>query len=312
MGPKAGVFFHNGLGDGINGLVLSHNLHLNGFIVETHQNTIGSMQNWFPHLPVKPYPDQSELPSILHAYDWYFVVWNNSNEFIKRLIEEGKRRFPERMKILYLYPSPNIVNEPYYADCLTDPKVSIAQNMRILCERVMHLPKLARSNGFIVPEGLVLQKFPKRVVIHPTSAKETRNWPKEKFVKLAFYLREEGFQPVFVPGAKDLAHWSDIGFEVVDFPTLDELARFIYQSGYFIGNDSGVGHLASALGIRTMTFCRRKAHAKMWAPSFSEGVVITPNFLIPNLKGFRLRDQHWQKFISVGRARRGFELLVQM
>ena len=312
MGSKAGVFLHNGLGDGINGLVLSQNLHLNGFSVETYQNTIGSMQSWFPHLPVKPYPDLTALSSILHAYDWYFVVWNDSSEFVQRLIEEGKRRFPERIKVIYLYPSPSIVHELYYSDCLTNPRVSVAQNMRILCERVMHLAKLARSNGFIVPEGLVFRKFPKRIVIHPTSARETRNWPKEKFVKLAMHLREEGFQPVFVPGAKDLANWSDVGFEVFDFPTLDELAKFIYQSGYFIGNDSGLGHLASALGIRTMTFCRRKALAKLWAPSFSESVVITPNPLIPNIRGFRLRDRHWQKFITVNRARRAFEFLLQM
>ena len=65
MNQKAGVFCHNGLGDGVNCLALSHNLHLNGFEVETYQNTIGSMQNWFPHLPVFSYPDLSQLSDIL-------------------------------------------------------------------------------------------------------------------------------------------------------------------------------------------------------------------------------------------------------
>lgn len=91
MGPHAGVFCHNGLGDGINCLVLSNNLHLNGWKVETYQNTIYSMQNWFPHLPVQPYPDLEELPRILNSYDWFFVVQNDSSEFILKLIQEGKK-----------------------------------------------------------------------------------------------------------------------------------------------------------------------------------------------------------------------------
>ena len=97
MGPRAGVFFHNGLGDGVNGLVLSNNLQLNGWKVDTYQNSIGSMQNWFPHLPVQSYPKVDQLPRVLNEYDWYFVVQNDTDEFVLKLIQEGKRRFPERL-----------------------------------------------------------------------------------------------------------------------------------------------------------------------------------------------------------------------
>ena len=104
----------------------------------------------------------------------------------------------------------------------------------------------------------------------------------------------------------------DLGFKLPTFATLDLLARFIYESGYLIGNDSGLGHLASALGVPVLTFCRRKTWANMWAPSFQQGVVLTPSSLIPNISGFRLRDRYWKKFISVGMARRGFERLIQI
>ena len=103
-----------------------------------------------------------------------------------------------------------------------------------------------------------------------------------------------------------------MGFEVHAFPSLDFLARYVYESGYLIGNDSGLGHLASALGIPTLIFCRRKTWANMWAPSFHRGVVVTPSSWIPNIRGFRLRDRHWKKFISVRMARRAFERLVHM
>lgn len=312
MGPKAGVFCHNGLGDGVNCLALSNNLQLNGWKVETFQNIIGSMQEWFPHLHVQPYPPVSELPKILSTYDWFFVVQNDTDPFVIKLIQEGKRRFPERLKVIYLYPSKYIVNEPYYSDCLTEPHLSIAENLRLFCERVLHLPKITQSNGFIPPDHLSHRKNFKRVVVHPTSARPTRNWPKEKFVKLALHLKEEGYQLVFVPGGeKEKEAWSDIGFEVVSFPTLDLLARYIYESGYLIGNDSGLGHLASALGVPTLTFCRRKKWANMWAPSFTKGVVVCPSSLILNIRGLRIRDRYWRNFITVGMARRAFERLIQ-
>ena len=311
---KSAVFCHNGLGDGINCLVLSNNLHLNGWKVDTYQNVIGSLQNWFPHLPVYPYPTLEDLPEILSSYDWFFVVQNDSDPFVLALIAEGKRRFPDRLKVLYLYPSPHIVNEKYYQDCLTNPKVSVAENMRIVCEKVLHLPKIIKSNGFCSPSlDLISRKYRQRVIIHPTSARPTRNWEKEKFVKLALHLKKGGYEPVFIPGKENLEEWQDVkalGLEVAVFPSLNDLATFIYESGFLIGNDSGLGHLASALGVPTLTLCRRRALADLWAPSFSPRVVITPSSLIPNIRGLRLRDVYWKKFISVGKVLRGFRKLL--
>jgi heptosyltransferase-3 len=313
---KAAVFSHNGLGDGVNCLVLSHNLYVNGWKVDTYQNTIGSMQNWFPHLPVFSYPSLQELPRILATYDWFFVVQNDTDPFVQALILEGKKQFPGRIKVLYLYPSPNIVNEPYYADCLTNPNVSIAQNMRIVCEKVIHLPFSILSNGFTPPEGLSLRKHSKRVIIHPTSAKVSKNWDKEKFVKLALRLKKEGYTPIFIPGMKkEIDEWQDVaslGFDIEGFASLDLLASYIYESGFLIGNDSGLGHIASAVGVPTLTLCRRKALANLWAPGFRTGVVMTPSSLVPNIRGLRLRDKYWQKFVSVGKVWRGFKRLVAL
>jgi len=314
MRPKAAVFCHNGLGDGINLLVLSNNLHLNGYEVTTYHNLLGSMQDWFPHLPIEPYPPLEDLRHILRAYDSYFVAWNDSSEFTKQLIQEGKRRFPDRVKVIYLYPSRHIVNEPYYTDCLTDPTVSIAQNMHIICDRVLHLEKSTQSAGLIAPTGLIHRHNAKRIAVHPTSGRPSKNWPKEKFIQLALHLKNEGFQPVFIPGLSEADKWTDLpqhGLEVAHFPTLDKLAAFLYESGFLIGNDSGLGHMASALGVPTLTLIRRKALAKMWAPSFTPGIVLTPSSLIPNIRGFRLRDRHWHRFISVNKVRRGFETLLR-
>lgn len=314
MTPKAAVFCHNGLGDGVVSLVLSNNLHLNGWHVETYQNMIGTMQSWFPHLPVVAYPSVREIDRILHSYDWFFVFHNDTDEFVQKLIVEGKRRFPDQIKVLYAYPSKRIVNEPYYLDAQIDPAVPMTDSLRIFCEKILHLPKSTRSNGFIPPAGLNYRGLKSRVVIHPTSSRMGKNWPREKFIQVAAHLAQNNFAPVWMIGPKERTEWADVknvGFEMPEFETLDALARYIYESGYFIGNDSGLGHLASFLEIPTLTITRRKALARLWAPSFTPGVIVTPNPWILNISGLRLRDRYWKNFISVRKVVKGFRRLVQ-
>ena len=313
MGPRAAVFCHNGLGDGVISLVLSNNLHLNGWHVDTYQNYIGSMQSWFPHLPIISYPPLDEIERILHQYDWFFVFHNDTSEFTKKLIFEGKRRFPDQVKVIYAYPSKRIIHEPYFQDAQIDPGLSMSESLRIFCEQILLLPKSTRSNGFIPPVELSYRANKQRVVIHPTSSRAGKNWTKEKFVELAAHLYKQNYEPVWIIGPKERGEWASMqgDFKMPEFPTLDTLARYIYESGYLVGNDSGLGHLASFLEIPTLTITRRRALAKLWAPSYAAGVIVTPNPWIPNIRGFRLRDRHWQKFISTRKVLLAFDQLVE-
>lgn len=312
MTPKAAIFCHNGLGDGVISLVLSNNLHLNGWHVDTYQNMIGSMQKWFPHLPILAYPPIHEIDRILHRYDWLFIFHNDTSEFIHKLIAEGKRRMPDQVKVIYAYPSKRIINEPYYQDTLINPDLPMSESLRIFCEQVLHLSKSTRSNGFIPPSELQYRSHSKRVVIHPTSSRPGKNWTKEKYFELAHELQKKSYEPVWMIGPKERKEWADqkTGIEMPEFANLDMLAGYIYESAFLIGNDSGMGHLASFLEIPTLTITRRRALARLWRPSFTTGIVVTPNPWIPNISGFRLRDRHWQKFISTKKVMRGFEKLV--
>ncbi len=313
MGPKAGVFCHNGLGDGVVSLVLSNNLHLNGWRVETFQNATVPLQHWVPHLPLLPYPPLEEIESILHRYDWFFVVHNDTSEFIQRLVLEGKRRYPDQMKIIYIYPSKRIVREPYYRDTEMDPDLPVAENLRLICEKILHLPKSTKSNGFIPPPDLRHRFHKRRIALHPTGSRRGKRWAKEKFIQLALRLRKEGFDPIWIIGPEERSEWLDLeqhDFSIPEFPTLDELTRFIYESGYLLGNDSGLGHLASFLGVPTLTITRRKALARLWAPSYTPGTVVTPPAWIPNIRGLRLRDRYWQSFISVEKVLFAFDKLT--
>jgi ADP-heptose:LPS heptosyltransferase len=77
-----------------------------------------------------------------------------------------------------------------------------------------------------------------------------------------------------------------------------------------IGNDSGIGHLASCLNLPTLIICRSKIAAPFWRPGWTSGEVILPPAWIPNLKGLRFRDKYWQKSITVPKVLKSFNLLA--
>jgi heptosyltransferase III len=296
MSQKVAIFCHNGLGDGIVALVLSHNLHLNGFQVDTYQNLLGNLQNWFPHLPILPYPPMHQIEDLFSRYDLLCVFQDTASPFIQKLISEGKSRYPERVKVLYIYPSAHIVHEPYYQDARVDPSRPIAENMWRFCEQMLQLSKISRTNGIVPPLGLRHRLHRNRIFIHSTSSRPGKNWQKQKFEALALHLETRGYHVIWAHDHEQSLH---------------HLASAIYESGFFIGNDSGPGHLASALGIPTVTIARRKSYCNFYAPCFTEGSLVTPGSWIPNLGGFRLRDRYWKHFISVRKVLRSFEKLCR-
>ena len=94
-------------------------------------------------------------------------------------------------------------------------------------------------------------------VIHPFSGSPRKNWPLEKFRALAAKLR----MPVrWCAGEEDPALP-----EAVRIPNLLELAQFLAAAALYIGNDSGITHLAAAVGTPTLAIFVA-SDPKVWAP----------------------------------------------
>jgi heptosyltransferase III len=150
-------------------------------------------------------------------------------------------------------------------------------------------------NGLYPPIGLTHRKYPRRVLIHPTSGDEKKNWPKTKFLRLAKELQRMHFDPLFILSPAERTAWPEI-----DSPSLslEELASTIYESGYFIGNDSGPGHLASYLSIPHLIIGQDERMMQLWRPGWHRGEIVCPPKWIPNLKGGRWREKKWKHFVS--------------
>lgn len=140
----------------------------------------------------------------------------------------------------------------------------------------------AKENGFSPPKGLVHRKHSKRVLIHKTSGNTARNWPEDNFQTIAKWLQSKGFNPVYLS----------------EFGNLEELTSYIYESGYFLGNDSGPGHIASCLAIPNLIIGRDEKHMRHWRPGWELGEIVVPPRWVPNFKHFRLRETLWKRFIT--------------
>lgn len=108
-------------------------------------------------------------------------------------------------------------------------------------------------------------------VVHPGSGSPRKNWPLDRFVALSETIaRDCGALPLIVLGEADaslreplLAACPDA--RLLEQLTLVELAGVMSQVPNYVGNDSGITHLAAALGLR-VTALFGPSNAVQWAP----------------------------------------------
>ncbi|WP_118183922.1 glycosyltransferase family 9 protein [Paraburkholderia phosphatilytica] len=174
---------------------------------------------------------------------------------------------------------------------------------------VFELANVTRENGIAVPPGIRFRANERRVAIHPTGSHIEKIWPRKKFVALARKLIERGFHPTFLVAPEEKPAWlldRDAAPCLHSFERLGEVAAWIAESGWFIGNDSGLGHLASALGVPTISLFMRRGLARTWRPNWGRGAIVLPRnvFVI----GF-LKERYWKLALTARSVLRSFERL---
>jgi lipopolysaccharide heptosyltransferase II len=90
-------------------------------------------------------------------------------------------------------------------------------------------------------------------LLHPVAAFDTKQWATENFARIAEFLSEKGFQPVAVATKKeravleDLKNLSNAPILSFDDLTLPEITALASRAVIFVGNDSGIAHIAAAV-----------------------------------------------------------------
>ncbi|MDQ2919535.1 MAG: glycosyltransferase family 9 protein [Verrucomicrobiota bacterium] len=121
-------------------------------------------------------------------------------------------------------------------------------------------------------EALVSRDF---VAIHPGSGSETKNWPMEKWIELG--KRISTAHLVVVAGeADDLAPlreaWCDRSVSYLENQPLPIVAAVLSRASHFIGHDSGISHIAAAVGTKC-TLLFGPTDPAIWAPQ-NDGVAV--------------------------------------
>jgi len=98
----------------------------------------------------------------------------------------------------------------------------------------------------------------KLVVIHPGSGGQRKCWHLENFVSLAQGLRESGLEVLFLLGPAEMERLRPaeearlyVAARCVGHLSLAQVVGLLSGADAFVGNDSGVTHLAAGMGLRT-------------------------------------------------------------
>ena len=98
-------------------------------------------------------------------------------------------------------------------------------------------------------------------VIHPFSSTPPKNWPLDKFRCLAEKLGQRDLEVRWTHGPSDPPIDGAVCFE-----NLYDWASWVSRAQIFIGNDSGPGHLAAAVGTPTIAVFTHASDPAVWAP----------------------------------------------
>jgi heptosyltransferase III len=130
------------------------------------------------------------------------------------------------------------------------------------------------------------------LAVHPGSGSEKKNWPELKWQELLQYLARSTTLNFLLAGGEaereKLERLSSTlpstRIKIMQSAPLPELARWLASCIAFIGHDSGITHLAAAVGLRSLILWGDTPEA-VWRPRGQEMII--------------LRDSHGLRGLSV-------------
>jgi len=111
------------------------------------------------------------------------------------------------------------------------------------------------------------------LAVHPGSGSERKNWPEEKWRELLQHLRRgTGVNFLLIGGEAEEGRHTRLATQLpadrcqlADCLPLPELAQWLKECAAYLGHDSGISHLAAAVGVRSLLLWGETA-AEVWRP----------------------------------------------
>jgi heptosyltransferase-3 len=138
--------------------------------------------------------------------------------------------------------------------------------------RILPLSSEQRQDGLTLLGKRALKEGEKFVVVHPGSGSAEKCWPVRNFLEIVIQLSRRGIGGVLVTGRAE-ARMEDViektqlpgNWTWLRYPPLVRLAGLLRSAALYLGNDSGVTHLAAACGGKVVALFREDL-ADRWRP----------------------------------------------
>jgi ADP-heptose:LPS heptosyltransferase len=119
------------------------------------------------------------------------------------------------------------------------------------------------------------------VAIAPSAKREPNRWPPERFVRVGKYLTALGFKLVILAGAGDRELCDQIArqigadaFNLAGKTSILESCEILRRCELLICNDSGVQHMASAVGVPCVSLFSARDMPGKWSPYGERNLVL--------------------------------------
>jgi lipopolysaccharide heptosyltransferase II len=120
-------------------------------------------------------------------------------------------------------------------------------------------------------------------LIHPSSLFHTKQWSAENFAKVIDELADKGIGAIAVASRteravlKDLKKYARSSLIVADDLSLPEITALASDATLFVGNDSGIAHIAAAVGTPSVVIfgSSNRNHWRPWTDAPNE-IVFSP------------------------------------
>ena len=166
---------------------------------------------------------------------------------------------------------------------------SVEQQLALLGWTGVPVSDRPRTRLGIAPEaaGSVIQHLEaagltdrKIALLHPAAAFDTKRWATKNFARVAEYLAERGYAPVAIaarheaPLIDELVNEASVPILTLDL-SLPEVSALASRSQIFVGNDSGIAHIAAAVATPAVVIFGSSniAHWRPWHRAAAEVVV---------------------------------------
>jgi hypothetical protein len=240
-------------------IVANHLKTLNYDVTIMHDNAI-SLKSWFLHYKFKKYSKND-----LAIFDR--IIYQHDNTKIK-YINDLKQKNKDKFSIFYFTHKKSKHGPLSDLDVALSNDKPIAHSLALSCQKFFNLKNANLETGITIPKDLTFKKYPKRIILHPSSSDKKKCWTKIKFIKLAKKLVRLGFQVTISVAPYERNSWLFVRNMNIDLPLflgIDNFAAYLYESAYLIGNDSFAVHLASLLNINHILIAGNKKLIKNMA-----------------------------------------------